>query len=36
MQALHRKLPNYELHPDHEVELYGGMKGVSKLWLRKT
>lgn len=33
---LHRRLPDYELHPDHEPELFGGMKGASSLWLRKA
>ena len=33
---LHRRLPDYELHPDHRPELFGGMKGASSLWLRKA
>lgn len=33
---LHRRLPDYELHPDHQPELFGGMKGASSLWLRKA
>ena len=33
---LHRRLPDYELHPDHKPELFGGMKGASSLWLRKA
>jgi len=35
LTALHRKLPDYHLHPDRNPELFGGMKGVSQLWLRK-
>lgn len=33
---LHRRLPDYELHPDKKPELFGGMKGASSLWLRKA
>ena len=35
LRALHRRLPNYRLHPDRPPELFGGMKGVSSLWLVK-
>jgi cytochrome P450 len=35
LQALHRRMPDYRLHPDHEPELFGGMKGVASLWLVK-
>jgi cytochrome P450 len=35
LQALHRRLPDYRLHPTHEPELFGGMKGVASLWLVK-
>ena len=33
---LHRRLRDYELHPDRKPELFGGMKGASSLWLRKA
>ena len=33
---LHRRLPDYELHPDRKPALFGGMKGASSLWLRKA
>ena len=36
LQALHRLLPDYELHPDRKPELFGGMKGASSVWLRKA
>lgn len=36
LRALHQRLPNYALHPDHQPELFGGMKGVSSLWLVKA
>jgi cytochrome P450 len=36
LQALHRRLPDYRLHPDRKPELFGGMKGVSSLWLVKA
>lgn len=36
LRALHQRLPNYTLHPKHEPELFGGMKGVSSLWLVKA
>jgi cytochrome P450 len=36
LQALHRRLPDYRLHPERRPELFGGMKGVSSLWLRKA
>lgn len=35
LQALHRRLPDYRLHPDRPPEVFGGMKGVSSLWLVK-
>jgi cytochrome P450 len=35
LQALHRRLPDYRLHPTRKPELFGGMKGVSSLWLVK-
>jgi len=35
LQALHRRLPDYRLHPERRPELFGGMKGVSSLWLVK-
>jgi cytochrome P450 len=35
LRALHRRLPDYSLHPDRSPELFGGMKGVSSLWLVK-
>ncbi len=35
LEVLHRKLPDYRLHPDKPPELFGGMKGASALWLRK-
>ena len=35
LRALHRRLPEYRLHPDRPPELFGGMKGVSSLWLVK-
>jgi cytochrome P450 len=35
LRALHRRLPDYRLHPDRKPELYGGMKGVGSLWLVK-
>ncbi|MCY3793198.1 MAG: cytochrome P450, partial [Gammaproteobacteria bacterium] len=37
LQLLHRRLPDYELHPDRKPELFGGsLKGASSLWLRKA
>jgi cytochrome P450 len=36
LQALHRRLPEYRLHPSRKPELFGGMKGVSSLWLEKS
>jgi cytochrome P450 len=36
LQAFHRRLPDYRLHPTKKPELFGGMKGVSSLWLRKA
>ena len=36
LQLLHRRLPDYSLHPDRKPELFGGMKGASSLWLRKA
>jgi cytochrome P450 len=35
LRALHRRLPDYRLHPDRPPELFGGMKGVGSLWLVK-
>jgi cytochrome P450 len=35
LQVFHRRLPDYRLHPDRPVEVFGGMKGVSRLWLVK-
>jgi len=35
LQALHRRLPDYRPHPSKPAELFGGMKGVSSLWLQK-
>lgn len=35
LQAFHRRLPDYRLHPEHAPELFGGMKGVGSLWLVK-
>lgn len=33
LEALHRRLPDYRLHPTKRAELFGGMKGVGSLWL---
>jgi len=33
LQAFHRRLPDYRLHPAKQPELFGGMKGASSLWL---
>ena len=33
LQAFHRRLPDYRLHPTRKPERFGGMKGVSSLWL---
>lgn len=35
LRALHRRLPDYALHPGRKPELFGGMKGVASLWLTK-
>jgi cytochrome P450 len=35
LRAFHRRLPDYRLHPARPPELFGGMKGVSSLWLVK-
>jgi cytochrome P450 len=35
LQAFHRRLPDYRLHPTRKPELFGGMKGVGSLWLLK-
>jgi cytochrome P450 len=35
LRAFHRRLPAYRLHPRQRPELFGGMKGVSSLWLVK-
>jgi cytochrome P450 len=34
--AFHRRLPDYALHPERRPGLFGGMKGVSSLWLRRA
>ena len=36
LQAFHRRLPEYRLHGTRKPELFGGMKGVSSLWLAKA
>jgi cytochrome P450 len=36
LQAFHRRLPDYRLHPSRKPELFGGMKGVGSLWLVKV
>jgi cytochrome P450 len=36
LQALHRRLPDYRPHRSKPAELFGGMKGVSSLWLQKA
>ena len=33
LRVLHRRLPDYRLHPDRPPEVFGGMKGVGSLWL---
>jgi cytochrome P450 len=33
LQGFHRRLPDYRLHPAKRPALFGGMKGVSSLWL---
>lgn len=35
LQAFHRRLPDYRLHRSKPPELFGGMKGVSSLWLER-
>lgn len=35
LQAFHRRLPDYRLHPERQPILFGGMKGASSLWLVK-
>jgi cytochrome P450 len=35
LQAFHRRLPDYRLHPGRKPELFGGMKGASSVWLVK-
>jgi cytochrome P450 len=35
LQAFHRRLPDYRLHATRKPELFGGMKGVSSLWLTR-
>ena len=35
LQAFHRRLPDYRLHPTKQPELFGGMKGASSVWLVK-
>jgi cytochrome P450 len=36
LTALHRRLPDYRLLAGKTPELFGGMKGVSELWLEKA
>jgi cytochrome P450 len=36
LHALHRRLPDYRLHRSKPAELFGGMKGVSSLWLERA
>ena len=36
LQAFHRRLPDYRPHPAKPAELFGGMKGVSSLWLQRS
>jgi cytochrome P450 len=36
LQAFHRRLPDYRLHPTKKPELFGGMKGASSVWLQKA
>ncbi|HEX7036039.1 MAG TPA: cytochrome P450 [Pseudomonadales bacterium] len=36
LELLHRKLPDYRLHRSRPPELFGGMKGVSELWLERA
>ncbi len=36
LQAFHRRLPDYRLHPTKKPELFGGMKGASSVWLKKA
>jgi cytochrome P450 len=35
LEAFHRRLPDYRLHPGRKPERFGGMKGVASLWLTK-
>ena len=35
LQAFHRRLPDFRLHATRKPELFGGMKGVSSLWIVK-
>jgi cytochrome P450 len=35
LQAFHRRLPDYRLHATQKPGLFGGMKGVSSLWLAR-
>jgi cytochrome P450 len=35
LQAFQRRLPDYRLHRSKPAELFGGMKGVSSLWLQR-
>jgi cytochrome P450 len=35
LQAFHRRLPEYRLHPTKAPQLFGGMKGASSVWLQK-
>ncbi|MGE0388009.1 MAG: cytochrome P450 [Gammaproteobacteria bacterium] len=36
LQAFHRRLPDYALHPQRPPVLYGGMKGAASVWLVKS
>jgi hypothetical protein len=35
LQVLHRRLPDYRLHPERPPKPFGGMKGMGSLWLVK-
>lgn len=36
LRALHRRLPDYRLHPARPPEPFAGMKGMGSLWLQKA
>jgi cytochrome P450 len=36
LRELHRRLPDYRLHPTRAPEPFGGMKGMGSLWLVKA